>query len=1152
MDIANAAMQDVGNVTLSAAEMNDPDLLAELAAITGGAPPAQPKSAPVPNLEAQIAAKKKEALAAKRAGDMPAAKALLSQAKALEAQLVRQQPPPPAAAAAPSQQAPLEVNEMDALRLASSAGEGDVKVTMSDADMLDPELLAELAAVTGGMEPPPAEPARPSRRELEGRIAAAKAQALEAKRSGDKATAVAKLKEAKQLEAELQAFGSAPPQPSAAQPDATAAALAAAAAAVAVVDGMDGGDGGYGDEDDEEGALAALVSSMGGSGGSSKAAAPGRGRASTADDDEMAALVASMSSAPGATSAGARSASCSADDDVALSALVASMSSNAPGGGGSAKGDGSGGDGAPELTAAQRQALESDTAQMLLDSGLPVSEVLEALGFEAPLPSAETEPVAAAETEAAAAPPPATQKRAALPPGMPPGSAPPAADGAEGVAQRARQLKAEALRLKKAGDAAGAVAKLKEAKALEAGATAAASTAAPASVPAPASAADPVAAALAAAAAAMAVGDDDDMDDDDEMAAGGMDKAEAPERDPHDVADRALVRAMDSGEWRAIEAAVAEHGANASADILGLVRGKAAKLKAADASASGTAAQKRGDVVGGGGVAAARVLALKREAMALKNAGDRAGAVAKLREAKELEAGAASSAGGGGGVLGADIDLKIVGGRGLVAKDHPMWGKPSSDPYVKVQLHEVGAEQRTLKIGSTTKLSKTLEPVWNEPFAFSVDAAQLQTLELVLALFDKDNLSKDDPMGQVRVALTGLKSGATLDRWLKVKNCAGCDDASGELHIQLTLTHRSGASAARDRDASASDGTSSDRRSCRAPSVSDGGGGFAAPLPPETELPLNALELRIISAKLPPQDTPPTTFAVFSWELEGASAETARTQSVKRSQTPTWNLVERFTFDRKRKATLSFFKFKRCVIDVMAEPQSWFGGEDTLLGRAEFKLRPLLTESKWQGDVPLKLDGVFNEAGNLMTLGSLTVQVRLRCGLEEEPAPAPAAAPAPRASTSGGGPAKPSPTTAPAATAAPSKKGASPAAAAEEEEDDFQFANRIVSLEVLMWELTRLKERMDALAAKGQIVPKGYGDRIQALEFRKDMLQLQAENGLLTPEAYLQQLRTAIPAEKKRALAAKSAGNKGKAMEALKHAKVMEAELQAAIAGGMG
>ena len=89
----------------------------------------------------------------------------------------------------------------------------------------------------------------------------------------------------------------------------------------------------------------------------------------------------------------------------------------------------------------------------------------------------------------------------------------------------------------------------------------------------------------------------------------------------------------------------------------------------------------------------------------------------------------------------------------------------------------------------------------------------------------------------------------------------------------------------------------------------------------------------------------------------------ARTQSVKKSLTPTFNFVETFSFDRKKRSTERFFNYKRCVTAV-TEPTGWFGGEETLLGRAEFKLAPLPTESRWEAEVPLKMDGQFNEQGN--------------------------------------------------------------------------------------------------------------------------------------------------------------------------------------------
>ena len=59
-----------------------------------------------------------------------------------------------------------------------------------------------------------------------------------------------------------------------------------------------------------------------------------------------------------------------------------------------------------------------------------------------------------------------------------------------------------------------------------------------------------------------------------------------PEPDPHREADSALVRAMDSGDADAIEAAVEEHAPAASADVLALVRRVGQRKRAAEEAAA--------------------------------------------------------------------------------------------------------------------------------------------------------------------------------------------------------------------------------------------------------------------------------------------------------------------------------------------------------------------------------------------------------------------------------------------------------------------------------------------------------------------------------------------------------------------------------------
>ena len=174
-DAAIAAAMGAGlsadNVTLTEADMNDPDLAAELAAVLGESVPT-PKHRPaepihpLPEhgsdwdaaLRQQIGAKKKLALQLK-ATDKKAAIHALREAKQLEATLKARKPPAtaraaaPAAAPAPAAQLSLEA----AMRVAvggMAVGNPD-SVTLSEADMHDPELLAELAAISGSPGPNP-------------------------------------------------------------------------------------------------------------------------------------------------------------------------------------------------------------------------------------------------------------------------------------------------------------------------------------------------------------------------------------------------------------------------------------------------------------------------------------------------------------------------------------------------------------------------------------------------------------------------------------------------------------------------------------------------------------------------------------------------------------------------------------------------------------------------------------------------------------------------------------------------------------------------------------------------------------------------------------------------------------------------------------
>ena len=139
-------------------------------------------------------------------------------------------------------------------------------------------------------------------------------------------------------------------------------------------------------------------------------------------------------------------------------------------------------------------------------------------------------------------------------------------------------------------------------------------------------------------------------------------------------------------------------------------------------------------------------------------------------------------------VIGAEFDLTIASGRSLVAKDGSGFlglGKAkTSDPYVKII---VGGRA----LAETNVCKKTLSPEWNQTFKLHLDGRAYRPREaLILAVFDHDRTSSDDPMGEVRLPLESLQGGQVMDKWYKVENCRGCNDASGELRIRVSCLLR--------------------------------------------------------------------------------------------------------------------------------------------------------------------------------------------------------------------------------------------------------------------------------------------------------------------------------------------------------------------------
>uniref|UniRef100_A0A5K4F7I4 Synaptotagmin n=1 Tax=Schistosoma mansoni TaxID=6183 RepID=A0A5K4F7I4_SCHMA len=83
-----------------------------------------------------------------------------------------------------------------------------------------------------------------------------------------------------------------------------------------------------------------------------------------------------------------------------------------------------------------------------------------------------------------------------------------------------------------------------------------------------------------------------------------------------------------------------------------------------------------------------------------------------------------------------------------------------SDPYVKLSLMFNG---KRIKKKKTTIKKYTLNPYYNESFAFDVPFDQIQKVNLIVTVVDYDRIGTSEPIG--RVVLGCNATGAALRHW---------------------------------------------------------------------------------------------------------------------------------------------------------------------------------------------------------------------------------------------------------------------------------------------------------------------------------------------------------------------------------------------------
>lgn len=126
---------------------------------------------------------------------------------------------------------------------------------------------------------------------------------------------------------------------------------------------------------------------------------------------------------------------------------------------------------------------------------------------------------------------------------------------------------------------------------------------------------------------------------------------------------------------------------------------------------------------------------------------------------------------------GGTVDLVVVEAQGLLAMDFELRGKGNSDPFVTV----LAAGER--EVFRTNVEHDTLDPIFDAGARFLVNSHEEV---LIFSVFDKDDVSADDPMGDARIWLTDLGKG-TSDLWLTLEPNKKCPKTSGQLHVRVTF-----------------------------------------------------------------------------------------------------------------------------------------------------------------------------------------------------------------------------------------------------------------------------------------------------------------------------------------------------------------------------
>ncbi|PRP83266.1 putative membrane protein [Planoprotostelium fungivorum] len=141
------------------------------------------------------------------------------------------------------------------------------------------------------------------------------------------------------------------------------------------------------------------------------------------------------------------------------------------------------------------------------------------------------------------------------------------------------------------------------------------------------------------------------------------------------------------------------------------------------------------------------------------------------------------------------ISIDIIEARGLVAKERDSF---TSNPFCEVSLvagdlMKGSANSQDEKKAKTCVISKTLNPVWMQEFAFPLTET-FRAYRLKFTIWDHSPAGKSY-MGEVEVDLGTMRNHSTRDEWLHLTKMGkwtsfGNITVSGDIHVRIHLNFR--------------------------------------------------------------------------------------------------------------------------------------------------------------------------------------------------------------------------------------------------------------------------------------------------------------------------------------------------------------------------